>query len=269
MRRALPVLVAVSGLFLFACEDKKTQEQELLNKVGIEAGAPAASVTGVNVIPPVASSAASTTAKAPPKDCGTGDPSIDDPDLDAELRLKLNKPQGTITSADLATVKSVNLTKKQSLSALDPCVFPKLTNLKFLYLPKGDYYDLTPIANLVHIEGLRIAHSQVADLKQLAKLTVLDQLDLGVTPVRDLTPLGDNNVNITELSLDDTQVTDLGPLAKLTKLEKLSIKNTTVQDVSPLAKLTHLKRLDVAGCALNNVDTLSPLRAHGMLLITK
>ncbi|MFO0740548.1 MAG: leucine-rich repeat domain-containing protein [Labilithrix sp.] len=271
MKRTL-LLLAVSSSLVFACDDKKEKEKELLDKVGIEAGAkptPTASVTGVNIVPPPGAGSVAVTTK-PPKDCGTGDPVIDDKDFENELRTKTKPPkaEGTLTAKDLLTVTSVNLTKKSELKELDPCVFPKLMALKFLYLPKGEYRDLTPIKDLTKLEGLRISISEVEDLKPLEKLTALDQLDIGRTHVRDISPLV-NNVNITELQLDDTQVSDISVLAKLTKLQKLSIKNTLVKDVSPLKDLKGLKTLDVAGCAIDNLNTLDPLKGKGLRINTK
>lgn len=275
MRLVRSVLFLVASTCLvMACDDEKKKEEELRLKVGIEGGtspqasAPMASVTGVNVVPMPATSAAA----KPAKDCGTGDPVIDDPDLEAEIRLKLNKPKdknpAPLTSKDLASVLSVNLTKKQALAELDPCVFPKMTALKFLYLPRGEYRDLSPIKDLTKIEGLRASISEVEDLKPLEKLTALDQLDLGRTHVRDISTLA-NNVNITELSLDDTQISDISVLAKMTKLQKLSLKNTQVTDVSPLKDLTKLKTLDVSGTAINNLNLLDPLKGKGLRITAK
>jgi internalin A len=202
----------------------------------------------------------------------TSDVTIDDPELEAEIRLKLKKPKdenpGALTVKDLATVTSLNVTKKASIDELDPCVFPKLVGLRFLYLPKGSYRDLKPIANLTKLEALRASISEIEDLKPLEKLVMLDQLDLGRTHVRDIAVLA-KLVNLTELALDDTQVTDLGPLAKLTKLQTLSIKNTLVQDVSPLKDLKKLKTLNVQGTALSNLNVLDPLKAHGLKIQTK
>ena len=76
-------------------------------------------------------------------------------------------------------------------------------------------------------------------------------------------------MNLTELQLDDTQVSDLAPLAKCKKLEKLSIKHTNVIDVSPLKGLEKLKFLYVEGCAISNLDTIQPLVARGLRVVTK
>ena len=76
-------------------------------------------------------------------------------------------------------------------------------------------------------------------------------------------------MNITELQLDNTQVSDLKPLEKLKKLKILSIKNTTVTDVSPLKGMTDLKTLNVEGCAISNLDTIQPLIGRGLRIVTK
>ncbi len=266
MKRVAGSLVLVLPL-LFACDDQEKKKAELLAKTGSSASASAP-------LPTIAPAASSAPAPAkPPKDCGTGpEIALDDPDLEAEIRLKLRKPKETspaaLTAKDLAAVTSLNVTKKASLDELDPCLFPKLVGLRFLYLPKGTYRDLSPIANLTKLEALRASISEVEDLKPLEKLVMLDQLDLGRTHVRDISVLG-NLVNLTELALDDTQVSDLTPLAKLTKLEVLSIKNTLVQDVSALKDLKKLKTLNVQGTALTNLNLLDPLRARGLKIQTK
>ena len=49
--------------------------------------------------------------------------------------------------------------------------------------------------------------------------------------------------DVTGVSLDATEVSDLSPLAKLTNLETLTLGGTPLSDVSPLAKLTKLELL--------------------------
>lgn len=273
MKRMAFFWVIASVALFSGCDDQDKRKAELVAKSGGSAGTASANpvlAPSGSMAVPVASSAPSSV--KPPKDCGSGTDVAIDPDLEAEIRLKLKKPKDThpapLTAKDLATVTSLNVTKKASLDELDPCLFPKFTGLRFLYLPKGTYRDLGPIRNLTKLEALRASISEVEDLRPLEKLVMLDQLDLGRTPVRDISTIA-NLVNLTELALDDTQVSDLTPLAKCTKLESLSIKNTLVKDVSPLKDLKKLKTLNVQGTALENVNVLEPLRAHGLKIQTK
>lgn len=265
-RLHVPAAVTFAALLLSllgACDDQEKKKAELIAKAG--GSASAASPLAV----PSADRAPSASAAQAPKECPPGpDITIDDPEVDAEVRTKAKKSTGPLSAKDLATVTSIRINQRKTpLAELDPCVFPKMVALRFLYLPKGTYDDLSPVANLTKLEGLVAADNEVSDLRPLEKLLLLDQLMLAHTHVRDVTALG-NLVNLTELSLDDTQVSDLGPLAKCTKLEKLSIKNTLVTDVSPLKGLTKLKSLNVQGTALNNLDALDPLKARGLKIQT-
>lgn len=263
-------MLTLSALALstVGCDEK---EKERVTETSATASASAAGIASVAPVAADAGAPEVTKAEAPKKEviCPTGpELTITDPDLEAELRLKLSKPKGALKVADLANVRSLNLTRKQSLDELDPCIVPKLTNLKHLYLGPGKLDDLRPIANLTQLESLRASINEVQDLKPLEKLTMLDRLDLGRTHVRDIAVLA-NLVNLTELQLDDTQVSDISPLAKAKKLEKVSIKNTLVTDVSPLKDAQKLKFLYVQGTALNNVDTLAPLTARGLKVVTQ
>ena len=71
-------------------------------------------------------SASAAAATKPPKECPAAgaDITFDDPDIETEVRLKLNKldkeKNPKITTADLAQVKSLNLAKKPSLEEIDP-----------------------------------------------------------------------------------------------------------------------------------------------------
>lgn len=254
------VLAALAVLAVGCDEDKK--KAELLAKVDA-AVAPE----------PVVTAASATATAAPPTlkpiVCPPGNElPIVDPDLESDVRKKLNKQQGALSVGDFASVKSLNLTSKESLDELDPCLLPKMKGLKHLYLGPGKLHDLRPIATLTQLETLRASINEVEDLKPLENLVLLDALDLGRTHVRDITALG-NLVNLTDLQLDGTQVSDIGPLAKCKKLEKLSIKHTNVIDVSPLRELTKLKWLYIEGAAIANLDTLQPLVARGLRIVTK
>lgn len=62
---------------------------------------------------------------------------------------------------------------------------------------------------------------------------------------------------VTELDLTEMGISDISPLAELTSLEVLVLRDNPVSDLSPLAGLTKLKRLDLFHTQVSDV---SPLR---------
>lgn len=188
-------------------------------------------------------------------------------EFEAAVRLKLQKPDGEITKADLKRLRSLNLTRAK-LDELDICLFRHMTNLRELFLGPGKYDDLSPIAGAKHLESLRASLNNVSDISPLEGMKNLDRLDLGKTKVTDLSPLSELK-NLTELMLDGTPVSDVSPLAGLTKLERLGLKGTKVEDVSMLADLKALKFLYVRDTpADEKFEQFAPLRRNGTKIMS-
>ena len=61
------------------------------------------------------------------------------------------------------------------------------------------------------------------------------------------------------LDLDNTQVSDLSPLAALHQLEVLELNNTPVSDLSPLAALHQLERLELHNTQVSDYSPLAHL----------
>ncbi len=232
-------VVSLCVAALAGCEDPPKKEAE--------PAASAAAVPAPTPTPTPAAPAEEPKAKKPKKqlsDCPKGNVvTFEQKAIEDEVRRKLPKPTGDITTSDLKKLRSFNMSQLKDLEELDVCIFTHLTGLKELFLGPGSFDDLSPIANATNLESLRASINQVSDLKPLSKLKKLDRLDLGRTQVSDLAPLAELTA-LTELQLDGTPVEDLTPLAKLTQLETLSIKGTKVKDLSPLNDLKKLKSVD-------------------------
>ncbi|HEY4105771.1 MAG TPA: leucine-rich repeat domain-containing protein [Polyangiaceae bacterium] len=253
------------GLLFSACDDPAKPDA---------AASAAATASAAPSAKPAPSAAAPEAEKPPPpkvtkklEDCPKGpNVTFDQKEIEAEVRKKLQKPDGAITNADLKKVKSLNLSQVK-MAGLDICIFSQLTGLKDLFLGPGDYDDLTPIASAKDLESLAASRNQIKDLTPLAKLTKLDRLDLGRSQVSDLKPIA-GLTSLTEIALDDCPVEDISPLAKMTKLEKLSIQRTKVKDASPLKAIKGLKFVYVAGTPADEDGlTLAPLRGNGTKVI--
>ena len=256
---------ALLGLItlLAACDDppKPAPAEE---KPAVSAAPPPAVAP---IVPPVPAPVAPLTPQKKLSECKGTTVVFDQPGLEDEIRKKLQKPEGTITVADLGKLHSLNLSQAKRTARLDTCTLARLTGVKDLFLAPGEYDDLSPLAELKNLESLSAAHSQVKDTAPLAKLKKLDRLDLAHTQVADLSTIA-TLTNLTELTLDDTQITDVAPLAKLTKLEKLGIQHTQVKDASPLKALKKLKTLYVAGTpADEDAVTLAGVRGNGTKVI--
>lgn len=262
---ASALILTLASASLFACDDPKDGSKP----------AASASVKPTATVPPVATTAPAASAPAavpaPAKrefKCEPGEAvTFNSPALEQEVRRKSGKDAGAITKADIAKVKSINLTQSPT-DFLDPCVFPLLTNVKDIFLGQGDLEDLKPVEGLTQLISLRASINKVKDIKPLSRMTKLDRLDLARTLVEDIAPIG-NMTELTELALDDSPVTDLSALAKCVKLERLSIKNTRVTDLKPLQGLRKLKVLSIQGSPITDTNVLAAQRSSGLKIETK
>ena len=89
----------------------------------------------------------------------------------------------------------------------------------------------------------------------MRRMTELDAADRGIA---DLTGLEFAD-NLTWLSIPGNQITDLIPIAGLTRLETLYMWLTPISDISPLANLTELRNLDAGGCRISDISPLENL----------
>jgi internalin A len=182
-------------------------------------------------------------AKKPKKtlaDCDKGSKvTLDNAEFEGAVRVKAQKPDGDLTTADLKKLRSLNLSRVQ-LTELDVCLFRHMTELRELFIGPGEIDDLSSIVTSTKLESLGVSGNPITDLSPLSKMTKMDRLDVAHTKITDISALSAMKA-LTELNIDDTQVTDLSPLKDLTKLERLSLKKTKVSDVSVLAEHKELK----------------------------
>jgi Leucine-rich repeat (LRR) protein len=88
----------------------------------------------------------------------------------------------------------------------------------------------------------------------------LEYLSLNGTLVTDVTPLA-NLTRLQTLALNDTKVHDLTPLGRLAALQSLFVINTRVDDLSPIAGLVALKTLSLNGTPVRDLNPLAHLIA--------
>ena len=106
----------------------------------------------------------------------------------------------------------------------------------------------TPEFKFIQTHGIK-------NLLGLENAVNLEKLDLNENEVSDLSPIAKLN-KLTKLSLIRNRISDLQPLSELTNLEYLDLYANKIENISPLAKLTSLKHLDLHN---NNDQTGDPV----------
>ena len=106
----------------------------------------------------------------------------------------------------------------------------------------------TPEFKFIQTHGIK-------NLLGLENAVNLEKLDLNENEISDLSPIAKLN-KLTKLSLIRNRISDLQPLSELTNLEYLDLYANKIENISPLAKLTNLKHLDLHN---NNNQTGDPV----------
>ena len=181
----------------------------------------------------------------PAEDC-TDPVNIPDFNLNLSIRAELQKPEGDITCADMATL--TELTAGNYENGEDNNVFFDLEGLQFAINLKKLKFDIADDeANSSYLDPLE-------NLINLTELTIGDEYDFPEDlPDLDFGVLGGLS-NLTHLSLPRARVSDIDFLSNLTKLTYLGLVDSEVKDFSPLANLTSLQQLFVGGGVLEGVS---------------
>ena len=115
---------------------------------------------------------------------------------------------------------------------------------------------------------LRMEHSDVSDLTGLELAANLTSLVVWNNRVTDVSPLADLT-RLTHLQLGGwyggAAITNLSPLAGLTNLTNLNLYQSGITDVSPLAGLTNLTNLILDDNMITDISALSDLTNLGKL----
>lgn len=95
---------------------------------------------------------------------------------------------------------------------------------------------------------------------EIAGIAALTHLSLSGTQIADLGPLA-RLTKLESLRLSWTKATDLAPLRGLTALTVLRLDNTAVSDIAPLSALTKLRLLELDDTRVSDLTALASLSA--------
>lgn len=159
------------------------------------------------------------------------------PLIEKAVRHQLGKERGRIFGADLASITKLNL---------------------YGETPFSDWYDLGTYGSEAQLSGKPFVDGALLrDTSDFAHMTGLRQLSLCRLGLRDLSFL--EGLELTHLSLNGNQVSDIGPLTGIKTLRALDISDNPVFDLKPLAQCPALEELDVSATGVTDLSALGEL----------
>ena len=205
-------------------------------------------------------------------------------DVDPELQEKLNKqraalfPPQTLTDAEaLATVGDLavdelkwrdDLTVKEraaSARALRLIGTPQALAAMRRYINETDLAVIEELASVFNPLEIPAVQRMVQEPTTAATVTKQHNIRSQIVDLWPLAALTD----LTSLNLRDTGVNDLSALTKLTGLTSLDLGGTQVSDLSPLAGLTNLTSLDLGSTQVSDLSPLTGLKSLTSLQLSR
>lgn len=152
----------------------------------------------------------------------------------------------------LSAVDGPPLTQAESAMAIEAAI------RKAINKPTGDLAE----SDFKKTHVLSLFNQGITDITLLCRLTNLKKLNIGQTPLKDLSPLA-GLVQLEDLWIGNYGTPDrfkvplnLEPLKDLVKLQRLVIVGSHIRDLSPVANLPDITYLELA---YSRVDDFQPL----------
>ncbi len=201
--------------------------------------------------------------------------------LEISLGYDLNEKLDFSALGNLEELQELSLNFDYTAGAnVDFSFISKLDKLEILYINKAEIKDLSFLSELQGLKELYLKYVDDCDLACLQQLKKIERLHVyghirGHENLKDLVnmkelcleetePFSDQWINIdlqfTEnmgelkiLSVVNTLVDSVEPLAQNRKLEIVTLVNTGFTDISPLWSLEHLRELNIYGAGAETV----------------
>ncbi len=184
-----------------------------------------------------------------------------DPNLEDRVRRALSKPEGDITSDDMATLTFISIINGNNITNLTGLEYA--TSLKVLRIPvNNNVTDLSPIAGLP-LEEIDIGNG-IVDILPLASITTLKTLDLGFNNIVDISPLA-TLINLTNLSLFNNKIVNIDALGNLINLTELTLNHNSIISSDALKTLINLTSLSMSRNKISSIALLDTLTKLGSL----
>lgn len=135
----------------------------------------------------------------------------------------------------------------------------RLETLKGLDLSKRPIKSLTPLARLPLLESLNISGLGLSDLSALAQVNTLKTLDISDNPISDLSPLRRNGA-LQRLDAGGTLLENPEQIRYFLKLEHLNLASTPFDDLSGFEVLEALRHLDVSATEVRQLKHVYGLK---------
>jgi len=190
-------------------------------------------------------------------------PKIDRDLLSSHNVCKQRPRPGESKEAFLArqTHLSLNNQRLKAMENLHMCPL-----LQVCYLFDNSIEALANISSLSHLTHLYLQNNRISRIEDLSPLRRLTKLYLNGNELSSLAPFGCLGASLLELHVSSQQPASGQPLnlappvlPQLRELRVLAIANNRLTDVSPLAALTKLERVDLAKNLLPDVQSLKAL----------
>ena len=169
--------------------------------------------------------------------------------LEAAVRLELDRPEGPVTYDDLAQIRHLGVVGDRVFSAGELFEYAESC-----YRIDGEFYL---------VDG-HSGYGDVADLSLLAHMPNLEELYLCRQTVRDVSAL--EGLPLVTLALNENQISDLSPIASLTELETLYLNKNPATNYGALAGLENLRHLSLGGGEADSLAFLEPLGLRELVL---
>jgi len=137
-------------------------------------------------------------------------------------------------------------------------VFENLNCLKRIYLDNTQIDNLEFLKELIWLEKISTANTNISSLAGLENLNNLHWLDISNTKITDINKLS-KNTNLKRLIFCDCQIKDLSIVRELNQLYELSFSNTQVDT------LKHLENHPMLGVI--NADKIELHSLHSLLTL--